>query len=115
MLAQNFLSHETLGVTQEEWAALIKVLGMLERGELVHRKNFRMDDWDCGTAACIGGWADRLFNVDFNRRDPNAGLDELFMATGVAQWGDITEEQAAIALRNYLTTGRPRWAEAVAA
>ena len=27
----------------------------------VSDKKFRMDEFDCGTAACIAGWGERLF------------------------------------------------------
>lgn len=126
MLAQNFKTPADLGITAAEFDALVKVLGMLERGELTH------DHWDCpsvpngfsmieyitetqcGTVACIAGWADKIADTTFASRHlfnlPRA-LDELF--SGPTR-GDASPSQAAIALRNYLTHGEPRWDEALA-
>lgn len=130
MLAQNFKTAEELGLGEAELAAHITVLGMLERGELKHipepsyrkRQNgFNMSfdglETPCGTVACIGGWVAVILGdkatwgyvagpaIDTPRRRlywPLGGDD--VMKT-------ITTSQAAMALRNYLTTGEPRWEE----
>src|SRR6185312_3240069 len=78
MLAQNFKSAEDLLLTDKQRAALITVLGMLERDEIPHFDTnvvfkvpegdwFGMSHWrlhregqDCGTVMCIGGWADAV-------------------------------------------------------
>ena len=70
MLAQQFLSHHALGIEQVDRDALVAVLGMLERKELVHWRNpdeapisngFNMaaliSRRECGTIGCICGWA----------------------------------------------------------
>lgn len=74
MLAQNFKTATDLGITEVDYAALIQVLGMMERGELVDDVRtfddeedptsqwFDMatvlkEDRDCGTSGCICGWA----------------------------------------------------------
>jgi len=87
MLAQNFIGHKTLGITEVEHGALIQVLGMLERDELVHGRHlarqprgpneFNMasaldeNEDGCGTVACICGWAhvvsDRIAFADIFR------------------------------------------------
>lgn len=83
MLAQNFKSPTDLGLTDAEQSAFILVLGLLERGELVHvtkwsgaslRKDgqysgqFCMELWNdtfssCGTIGCIGGTAEMVGNL----------------------------------------------------
>ena len=134
MLAQNFQSPAALGITDEEQDALVRVLGMLERGEIPERL-FDMgtpgnpQDWteyDCGSPCCVVGWAryvarDRIF---CRVHDASLGLrrlfamwldyDENFGALGVSPYA-ATTAQAALALRSYLTTGEPRWDEALAA
>lgn len=126
MLAQNFKTPADLKITDAEFDALAKVLGMLERDELQHVKplqnvpnGFNMADWHykqhCGSACCIGGWVQRLFKIDLA---PCGGktpaLDRLFYphqpGTRLSQ---ITTAQAAVAVRNYLTHGEPRWEEAL--
>ena len=84
--------------------------------------SFNMDFWnvtdkDCGTVCCIGGTAEILGNVNFRKFTKNMPHnlhllffpdDELDFLT--LDWmRDITVEQAAHALRNYLTIGEPHW------
>ncbi len=146
MLARTFLTTEDLGLTDIQRDALIKTLGMLERGELVHIQgrdmpgyanvllpsgepgftgHFNMSYWmyqiGCGTIACLGGtsamvagdehlWGDHHVEDDV----PGGPLERLFMPGGIDllyEWKDITTEQAARALSNYLTTGEARWEE----
>ncbi len=129
MLAQNFKTAADLGISDKEFEALRKVLGMFERGEITP-EHFDMGNWKCGTTYCIGGWAEKIagescqsfdkisrtFSV--RERHPElVGLDRLFFPK--ARYGDggaydATPEQGAFALRNYLTHGEPRWAEALA-
>lgn len=127
MLAQSFLKPEALGISEEEQRALVKVLGMLERGELkyTHREEpiangFNMscvsERNECGTVACIVGWAGIIMSKDFEGPKHGAkGAKALGRLICPANWGDgaYTVPQAAIALRSYLTTGEPRWEEAL--
>lgn len=130
MLARNFLQPADLKITDVEHAALVEVLNRLERGELRHvpmgygartptaPDAFNMSHYHCGTAHCIVGWA-RVFH-------PEVFLDEeAFVCSGVMQlacpsprsnalYDAISTEQAAAALRNYLQTGRPDWAQVLA-
>jgi hypothetical protein len=89
MLAQNFKTSVDLGIEEREFDALLDVLGMLERGELVHitdpmcptvPNGFNMADWlndtACGTAGCIGGWAEKACGVSLKYWN-NAPLHEL--------------------------------------
>lgn len=144
MLAQNFQTPTALGISDGEFEALFKVLRMLERGEIQHMRGnigdrpggalegenftphfFNMAlvqlENDCGTAGCILGWARHVASDSriFQERSP--ALDELFMMGPGFGGGfkgkffsDILPSEAAIALRSYLTTGDPRWAEALA-
>lgn len=129
MLAQNFKTPADLGIADAEFEALMKVLGMLERGELKHAANpfayqghdgFHMSDFDykdddsvCGTVCCIAGWCDRIaatsLSVKCMQDKLPYELDTLFMGPAMT-----TPAQAAIALRNYLTFGEPRWDDALA-
>lgn len=130
MLAQNFKTATDLMLSEKEKGALVLVLGMLERGELRHVSpnnsrpmagceftgHFNMSNWqdqaDCGTVCCIGGAAELLGKVDFNFSN-NRPLEMLFWADYQHKLSDITVEQAARALRSYLTTGAANWADAL--
>lgn len=115
MLAQNFKTPAELEISDIEFEALVKVLGMFDRGE-IPPEMFRMNQIgspDCGTAGCICGWAKTIDRSLFNGTW-SVGLDGLFIRPSNLQNTDATPPQAAIALRNYLTSGEPRWAEAMA-
>lgn len=132
MLARTLLPAAALGIPERMHAALLLVLSKLERGELVHGPTynahdnptdepdiFNMRDWDCGSAHCILGWARQLSgdNESSHKRrqwsdtvSKNKGLYSLCYPIGGASYDDITTDQAASALRNYLATGNPDWA-----
>lgn len=137
MLAQNFKSAMDLKITEAEQDALIQVLGMLERGELTQASkadgcgligeyeptsshSFHMaittERHDCGTVACIGGWAATFLGVDgqdyVNHRHSPALMPLYWPRSDMMD--SITPEIAAIALRSFLTTGEPNWLEAFA-
>lgn len=141
MLAQNFKTPTALGISDIEFEALVKVLGMLERGDIRYSTKgnysegpksklagFNMwsfyADHACGTIGCICGWAEDVGGLPpyslvlkHTRTGKCAGLDSLFQGEQVVfDYGSarITPAQAAIALRNFLTHGEPRWAEALA-
>lgn len=133
MLAQNFMTAADLGILDIEHAALIKVLGMLERGELVdvdqqmkceNGFNIGTQGQGCGTPACIGGWAATLMDreqisyVDSYMPDFGDGPRGAYASPlSKLYWGypaGATVATAAIALRSTLTTGDPRWDLAVA-
>lgn len=128
MLARSFKSATDLGIPENVYAALIEVLGMMERGELRHvditdlqevneyhikpelSGNFNMGVWcqtyeNCGTVICIGGAVNMLCG---NRFDHGPDLHNLYHP-GISNYDDITVEQAARATANYLTTGKPEW------
>ena len=132
MLAQNFKTAKELGLEEVEAEALVRVLRMLERGDIAaaefHIGQFRHE---CRTPSCICGWAHHVSGgrafpelsvahhgalILYRRLSHSPAIVELFRLTAArGSGGDITPEQAAIALRNYLTHGEPRWAEATAA
>lgn len=128
MLAQNFKTSAELGHTDEELAAHITILGMLDRGELIHAHqwanidngfNMRVlrNESDCGTVCCIQGWVNFLIPAGAKRttHGGDSAHGRLIMPPGGAdEWAKITTSQAANALRNYLTTGEARWDEALA-
>ena len=131
MLASSFLSADQLGLSTKEHAALIGVLGMLERGELryvspeisyddVVGPGFNMGTFACGSVHCIGGWADRTYGTKFADLSLlwSANQDHRFLRLYELLYGDIeaqveledvTVVQAAEALRNYLTRGNAHW------
>lgn len=80
MLAQSYKTAEELGLTEKGRDALIRVLGMMDRGELKDTprncfapNGFNMSvSWyenECGTIGCIGGvgWVLLLFRWDTQR------------------------------------------------
>jgi hypothetical protein len=83
--------------------------------------HFRMDEWRCGTAACIGGWAEFLILGSLNDMrvrisDVGALLglsedqsDELFHPPLRMDWRDITIPQAVAVLDHLLATGEVSW------
>jgi hypothetical protein len=141
MLAQNFKTPADLKIEDRWFEALVKLLGMLERGELRHTPTsqikplcdervrpevglFNMNRWSvkfqCGTVCCLGGTAEAIGGFRFSAM-PEAlthlfhpGHDGWSILHRIGGYETITTEQAAIALRNYLTFGEPRWAEALA-
>jgi hypothetical protein len=107
MLAQNFKTPADLGISDREFGALTKVLGMLERGEVRHAPIDFHPSWrddgnyyegmkfqglfnmgsfaassPCGTACCIAGTCDMLFGTEFSKRfskgEKRPALHELF-------------------------------------
>lgn len=132
MLAQNFKTAAELGISEIEWSSLVATLFALQRGE-VGGLNMGMYRHDCGTPACLCGWAHHLSegrafpelanvrgffghdrtNEELAQRLPRE-LSALFGIT-LSTVPRPTTDQAAIALRGYLTTGRQAWAEACAA
>jgi len=123
--ATTFKTPHELRISKAEHAALIKVLAMLEHGEIPFGPikgllrsldespltHFNMI-WlsakvECGTIGCIAGWA-RFVGNDvtlFRSLDKTEQLRALFLEAD----GNIQPSQAAAALRSYLTTGKTRW------
>lgn len=132
MLAQNFKTPAELRISQAQFDALVKTLGILERNETVwvsidcvsHHNiekikftgHFNMDVWQephkCGTVCCIGGTAELIGGVEFDPHK-NYALWGLFYPNINLEYSKITVEQAACALRNYLTYGEAKWQEIV--
>ena len=138
MLANNFMTPSALGISDVEFDALVKVLGMLERSEIPDDQfTMRRVQHPCRTPACLCGWAN---HVSAGRAFPLQARSGLTMFANAAAYGPrwsemprqvlqlfgyggrptdpvylATTSQAAIALRNFLTHGEPRWEEALAA
>ena len=138
MLAQNFLTPAKLDIPEDLHEALVGVLGDLERGELAHvvvplnevhlweathnaPTGFSMAWWSrktfpgCGTPACIGGWCEHRLGRKFQFSHNHALYCLLYPNNEHPpepyDYEAITLEQAARALRSYLTRGAPCWAE----
>jgi hypothetical protein len=130
MLAQNFKTATDLGIQEIELESLVRVLGMLERGEIKSDQfNMEVLRHPCGTPACICGWANfvsegvafRMVKTGCDgQRMPDwdtlpRAIKVLFSYSTMAPGADdATPGQAALALRSYLTTGNARWDEALA-
>lgn len=113
MLAQNFMAPSALGIPDAAFNALVKVLGMLERKEIEEAlfDMGRIGRPECGTPGCIMGWGKAITG----KRDFDFYAPDAFCKLVSVERRGATTAQAAIALRSYLTTGEPRWAEALAA
>jgi hypothetical protein len=73
---------------------------------------------DCGTISCIGGLAELIAGKPvFHHGGPDIPDKVAYLfnpsRVPVGQWDEITAEQAAQAIRNFLTTGEPGWEEIV--
>jgi hypothetical protein len=138
MLANNFKTPAALGITELEFEALVKVLGMLERGEIPDDQfTMRRVQHPCRTPACLCGWAN---HVSAGRAFPLIEKSRplaMFASTKsyTPRWNELpqpvlrlfgyggraddavysaTPPQAATALRSFLTHGEARWEEALA-
>ena len=136
MLANNFMTPSALAISDVEFEALVKVLGMLERREIPDDQfTMRRVQHPCRTPACLCGWAN---HVSAGRAFPlheKPGTTIFSGATYAPRWRDMPRplrdlfgydgratdpvylahpSQAAIALRSYLTHGEARWSEALA-
>ena len=136
MLAQNFKSAADLGISDKVYEALKKTLVLFETGKVMWQDvdsainrgpdegnnspitfHFNMDQWavkhDCGTIRCIGGMAEAIGRFRFTEWGGGEimppELESLFYPPVGMGWNKITVEQAAQALRNYLTTGGSQW------
>lgn len=131
MLAQNFKTAAELDITEKQKRALMKVLVLLETGKMEHVPNykpvmgkpddkftghFNMMVWgencECGTVRCIGGTAEIVGDVDFSGviGQCTSPLYRLFFPPGhISTWDKYTDQHAARALRNFLTTGEAQW------
>ncbi len=138
-----FLSAEQLGVAPKEYDALVEVLDQLESGEIVYdptmdteKRGFNFATVALhhkrGVCACIVGWAKLLGgNSTFESTVEKLAFDpvrkilpvssklealiDLFFGPVARKWKleSITPQQAAEAIRNFLTVGAPKWDEIV--
>lgn len=123
MLAQNFLPAKELGLTDKGLEVMIRILRMLESGELKWTpvgkpipNGFNMGrGWEthyqgeeCGTVGCIAGWFGFLGKGEHLLSGPVPYWNALVKPKGVWE-GKHTVEQAAKALRSTLVTGVPDW------
>jgi hypothetical protein len=121
-----------------EFDSLVKVLGMLERGEISDDQfTMRRVQHPCRTPGCLCGWANHVSaGRAFPLQEYSRPLTMFSNAkTYGPRWKELpppvlrlfgyggratdpiytaTASQAATALRNFLTRGEARWAEALA-
>ena len=133
MAKMKVLPHEKLGISFAELGALLGTLSMLENGVVVGTKKlsavpgkhlFNMDKWEdtdaCGTVACIGGHMQYILG----KRPPSFYWDavtdtsaaeavnrrrELFFPLGMSSFSHITVDQAIVAIKHFLATGKADW------
>ena len=132
MLMQNFESAADLDLTEPQRDALIETLSFMECGKIKHisldKVAFSDDsqeavfsglfnlsawvdsDYRCGTVGCIGGTAELISGVSFDGWENKPRLQQLFNpSTLIDDFDSVTVEQAARALRGFLTTGTADW------
>ncbi|MBX9774483.1 MAG: hypothetical protein K2Y71_08710 [Xanthobacteraceae bacterium] len=136
MLANSFLPPSALGLSDVEYESLVRLLGMLERGEIPDDQfTMRRVQHPCRTPACLCGWANHVSGGRAFPLEAKPGATVFSNATYAPRWRDMphrlkdlfayggratdpvylaSPSQAAIALRNFLTEGEPRWTEALA-
>jgi hypothetical protein len=136
MLANNFMTPSALGLSDVEFESLVKVLGMLERGEIADDEfTMRRVQHPCRTPACLCGWANHASAGRAFPLEAKPGPTVFSTATYGPRWREMprpvlelfgyggrptdpvyaaTPSQAAMALRSFLTQGQARWAEALA-
>jgi len=120
-----FKSATELKITVEEHTALQQVLQMMENGEIKDYNPYNVlseqrgkvlsmplayRKYKCGTVACIGGWAAILMGKNpagYVGMSFSPSLHNLYYG----KLCDVKVKEAITALRNFLTTGKPNWAE----
>ena len=132
-LEGKFKTAAELGLSEDQRCGLIKALAYIEAGKITHinyedtrnesdktdsAHRFNMGIWydhyPCGTVCCIGGTAEMLGSVGYPKTKIPFELRSLFglVDDEFVFMHDITERQAGVALRGYLTTGKTDWATA---
>ena len=136
MLASNFMPPSALGLSDVEFESLVKLLGMLERSEVPDDQfTMRRVQHPCRTPACLCGWANHISGGRAFPLEAKPGATVFSSTTYAPRWREMPRRlqdlfayggratdpvylaspaQAAMALRNFLTEGEPRWAEALA-
>ena len=131
MLMQNFKSAADLDLSEGQRDALVKTLNFMECGTIKHISldNVALADDDqtqvftglfnlsvwvdsdyrCGTVGCIGGTAELISGVSFADWENKPRLQQLFNPRLIHDFDSVTVEQAAKALRGFLTTGTADW------
>lgn len=134
MLADRFLSAAALGIEPIERDSLIVVLRGAESGQVIDSK-FQMRGFrsDCGTIFCLCGLAHEISKGEafpelrnevplraLVERIPRTAADlfamrheksDLYLLGHI--YRDARIRHAAVALRSYLTSGKPYWDEAL--
>lgn len=136
---------QELQISQEEYDALVWVKEQLRNKNLVHidpdieepegRNAFNMSlgckTHNCGSVACVGGWAWVHMNLNRVQKDPEgfyrldewetnrahdyvyygrtAPLGQLYFPPSEYNYENITADEAATAIENFLKTGEPLW------
>lgn len=136
-MTEEYLTADELGISCEEYCALHKVKRGLESGEYVHvspeimdresipegKRGFNLSTtckgYSCGTVGCIGGWVAQemglsIFEsgnyVERQQYGSVKGMKELYYPKMyVGYYGGVTPRQAAQAIGNFLSTGKPNW------
>jgi hypothetical protein len=136
MLQRSFKTADELGINQEQFDTLWKVMDLLENqdipdnlftmrevgsGVTASLLHVRIDELckqpektvlNCGTPRCILGWCQTFStafkgNYSYESRHNQNGLGKLFYPFhSEIAWWDADREEAAVAIRNFLMTGK---------
>lgn len=103
-----------------------RLIQLRDHLKVIPAEHFDMRHWTCGTAACIGGWADKLFfagngAVPSRKVSETLGLTDdqgntLFFLEDTADhvsFDSITREVAVAVLDGILETGKVDWSAAL--
>jgi hypothetical protein len=123
-------THEELGITFREWAALFGVAQVLHAGIIPMHRNapsgvhaFNLEtscrgNGHCGTVGCIGGYVALAMGKDINKASnyvhtAGGNIRELYFPSPAIAYDRVTQGQAAQAIGNFLTTGNPMWRDII--
>ena len=113
MLANNFMTPSALGLSDVEFESLVKVLGMLERGEIAEEQfTMRRVQHPCRTPACLCGWANHVSGGRAFPLQEKPGRDDLFARRPTGHAGERCRGRCAscsamAAVRPIRSTGDP--------
>ena len=102
-----------LGIPGLPFAGLVALEHLLRDGKIPTKK-FDMRMWWRFQCGCIGGWLEHIAALaDIREASYYNNLLPLLYPLECEEAWDATPKQAAKAIRNYLTTGDPKWVDVV--
>lgn len=93
-------------------------IGTTAQSKYFDHDGFQRKEYNCGTIACIGGWAYLIahgFTATYEADDYVISMNMDYPLYGLfypsGDWGLINTKMAIKAIDNFLTTGDPKWRE----